>query len=52
MFLKSLKIFTPTRVIREIQFHKGLNLIVDETPSGDTITGNNVGKNRIKSAVL
>jgi len=47
MFLKSLLISTPTKVIREITFHKGLNLIVDETPSKDTETGNNVGKTTV-----
>lgn len=47
MFLKSLLISTPTKVIREIPFHKGLNLIVDETPSGETLTGNNVGKTTV-----
>lgn len=47
MFLKSLLISTPTKVIREILFHKGLNLIVDETPSGETLTGNNVGKTTV-----
>lgn len=47
MFLKSLLISTPTKVIREISFHKGLNLIVDETPSGETLTGNNVGKTTV-----
>lgn len=47
MFLKSLLISTPTKVIRDISFHKGLNLIVDKTPSGDTITGNNVGKTTV-----
>lgn len=47
MFLKSLHISTPTKVIREIPFHKGLNLIVDETPSGETLTGNNVGKTTV-----
>lgn len=47
MFLKSLLISTPTQEIREISFHKGLNLIVDETPSGETLTGNNVGKTTV-----
>ena len=47
MFIKSLLISTPTKVIREISFHKGLNLIVDETPSGETHTGNNVGKTTV-----
>lgn len=47
MFLESLLISTPTKKIREIDFHKGLNLIVDETPTGDTLTGNNVGKTTV-----
>ena len=47
MFLKSLLISSPTQVIREIQFHRGLNLIVDETPTGETLTGNNVGKTTV-----
>lgn len=47
MFLKSLLISTPTKVIREIAFHKGLNLIVDNTPESTTSTGNNVGKTTI-----
>ena len=47
MFLKSLLISTPIKEIREISFHKGLNLIVDETPSGETLTGNNVGKTTV-----
>jgi uncharacterized protein YydD (DUF2326 family) len=45
MFLKSLIISTPTKVIREITFHKGINLIVDE--SEEQITGNNVGKTTV-----
>ena len=32
MFLKSLKILNRDSLIREITFHKGINLIVDETP--------------------
>ena len=47
MFLKSLLISTPTKAIREINFHKGLNLIVDDTPNSETSTGNNVGKTTI-----
>ena len=47
MFIKSLLISSPTQVIREIQFHRGLNLIVDETPTGETLTGNNVGKTTV-----
>ena len=31
MFLKRLKIENKLGLIREIEFHKGLNLIVDET---------------------
>jgi len=35
MFLKSLSIASGGGVeIRKIQFHKGLNLIVDDTPAG------------------
>ena len=47
MFLKSLDIATPTKVIREIKFHRGLNLIVDETVNKQTETGNNVGKTTV-----
>ena len=45
MFLKSLAITSGAKVIREILFHKGLNLIVDE--SEHQITGNNVGKTTV-----
>lgn len=48
MFLKSLTISSYTDVIREINFHNGINLIVDETPnSKGTETGNNVGKTTV-----
>lgn len=47
MFIKSLIISTPTKIVREILFHRGLNLIVDETPTGETLTGNNVGKTTV-----
>lgn len=48
MFLKSLTISTNETVIREINFHEGLNLIVDDTPSENfKETGNNVGKTTI-----
>lgn len=48
MFLKSLTISSPAEVIREINFHNGINLIVDETPSAKgTETGNNVGKTTV-----
>lgn len=45
MFLKSLKIEHEQNVIRDISFHKGINLIVDETETIDQKeSGNNVGK--------
>lgn len=48
MFLKSLKIENRDGLIRDIQFHAGLNLIVDETPSDSRkVTGNNVGKTTV-----
>ena len=47
MFIKSLEISTPTKVIRELTFHKGLNLIIDETTDTLTETGNNVGKTTV-----
>ncbi len=48
MFLKSLKIENNLGLIREIEFQKGLNLIVDETlETNKKITGNNVGKTTI-----
>lgn len=50
MFLKSLSIINSSEssVIREIKFHKGVNLILDETSSVDkTESGNNVGKTTV-----
>lgn len=48
MFLRSLKIENRHGVIREIPFHAGLNLIVDETPTDKLpSTGNNVGKTTV-----
>jgi uncharacterized protein YydD (DUF2326 family) len=49
MFLKSLKIFNSSALIREINFQMGMNLIVDETPENisETSTGNNVGKTTV-----
>jgi len=48
MFLKSLKIHNEVALIREIHFHKGINLIVDETKSKDkTESGNSVGKTTV-----
>lgn len=45
MFLKTLTISSNNELIRKIIFHKGINLIVDE--SEKQITGNNVGKTTV-----
>lgn len=45
MFIKKITISSPLQVIREIPFHKGLNLIVDE--SDGQVTGNGVGKTTV-----
>lgn len=49
MFLKSLSIASRGETVREIVFHKGLNLIVDHTEVGaaQTGSGNNVGKTTV-----
>lgn len=48
MFLKELKINNKGGKIRTIEFHKGLNLIVDETTEySKQATGNNVGKTTV-----
>jgi uncharacterized protein YydD (DUF2326 family) len=50
MFLKSLTISNGPKVIRDITFRKGLNLIVDETPTEDinkVSSGNGVGKTTV-----
>ena len=48
MYIKRLKITNNDGVIRDIQFHNGLNLIVDDTPSDThTDTGNSVGKTTV-----
>lgn len=48
MFLKILKIEENDKIIREIFFHKGINLIVDETKTEDSKeSGNNVGKTTV-----
>ncbi len=49
MFIKSLSITKGPKVIREIEFHKGLNLIVDE--SEQDVTGNSVGKTTVLKLV-
>lgn len=53
MYLKSLQISTPNETIRDIKFHNGLNLIVDNTPSKSNKiqTGNNVGKTTVLKLV-
>ena len=53
MFLKSLTITRDNGVIiRDIRFHSGLNLIVDETPTiSGKETGNNVGKTTVLKLV-
>lgn len=52
MFLKSLTISSGHKIIREIVFHEGLNLIVDDTPADDTKqTGNNVGKTTVLALI-
>lgn len=47
MLIESLKIESVDGLIRDMQFHPGLNLIVDETPEAKTETGNNVGKTTV-----
>ena len=48
MFIKDLIISAKNRIIRRMEFHNGMNLIVDDTPTGDTkLTGNNVGKTTV-----
>ena len=52
MFIKKLIISTPSKILRNIEFHKGLNLIVDDTPIINTqLTGNNVGKTTVLKLV-
>lgn len=38
MFLKLLRIETEDEVLRELHFHKGINLIVDDTPTSTNDT--------------
>lgn len=48
MFLKELYIHNGAELIREIKFHKGINLIIDETKTSDRKeSGNNVGKTTV-----
>jgi uncharacterized protein YydD (DUF2326 family) len=45
MFLKKLTITSEGKIIRNIPFRRGINLIVDDT--GSEVTGNNVGKTTV-----
>ncbi len=48
MYLKRLIIETPDRIIRDMEFHVGLNLIIDQTKEElSKTTGNNVGKTTV-----
>lgn len=49
MFIEKLKISTKYETIRELNFHTGMNLIIDNTPLTDDLksTGNNVGKTSV-----
>lgn len=48
LFINKLEIICYTKVLREINFHQGLNLIVDQTDSKTTVaTGNGVGKTTV-----
>lgn len=49
MFIEKLKISTKYETIREMNFQKGMNLIIDNTPLTDDLklTGNNVGKTTV-----
>ncbi|MDR2089781.1 MAG: DUF2326 domain-containing protein [Clostridiales Family XIII bacterium] len=52
MFIKRLTVASPKRIIRDIEFKAGLNLIIDDTPITDTkSTGNNVGKTTVLKLV-
>ncbi|WP_431793202.1 DUF2326 domain-containing protein [Bacillus altitudinis] len=52
MYLKELKIESRDKVIREIPFHLGTNLIVDETQNeNDVETGNNIGKTTVLALI-
>ena len=50
MFLKQLIIQNKNTIIRDIPFHRGINLIVDERPESirqKTDTGNSIGKTTV-----
>ena len=44
MFIKSISILSENVIVRNVHFHKGVNLIVDETSENNKDSGNNVGK--------
>lgn len=48
MFLKRLDIYNNDSLIRSVNFHKGINLIIDETQTSDKKeSGNSVGKTTV-----
>ena len=49
MFIEKLRISTKDKIIRELNFCSGMNLIIDNTPltAGLKSTGNNVGKTTV-----
>lgn len=51
MFLKKLRIEHHGKVVRDIVFKDGLNLVLDETPSSPGASGNNVGKTTMLKVV-
>lgn len=52
MFIERLIISKKGKIIRDIEFKKGLNLILDNTPQGDIrSTGNDVGKTTVLKLV-
>lgn len=52
MYLYELKIISKKKIIREIRFHLGTNLIVDETSNSSKIeTGNNIGKTTVLALI-
>ena len=44
MFLKELHIHNDETLIREIKFHKGINLIIDETKTTDRKESGNMSE--------
>lgn len=51
MLLKYIKITNDEGLIRQIDFHVGLNLIVDQTPDNTADSGNNVGKTTLLNII-